>query len=132
MPTRLKRPPFWRHLAVTAALFGFLGYLGYSALNGQFGIESREDLLADISLLEARSNALQAQIDSYRHRASLFDARKLDPDILDERARELLNMANASDIIVMVDRETGEPVSSSRSELPENQLTSILADTAGL
>lgn len=132
MPTRLKRPPFWRHLAVTAALFGFLGYLGYSALNGQFGIESREDLLADISLLEARSNALQAQIDSYRHRASLFDARKLDPDILDERARELLNMANASDIIVMVDRETGEPVSSSRSGLPENQLTSILADTAGL
>lgn len=132
MPTRLKRPPFWRHLAVTAALFGFLGYLGYSALNGQFGIESREDLLADITLLEARSNALQAQIDSYRHRASLFDARKLDPDILDERARELLNMANASDIIVMVDRETGKPLSSSLAELPENRLTSIIADNSDI
>jgi cell division protein FtsB len=131
MPTRLKRPPFWRHLAVTAALFGFLGYLGYSALNGQFGIESREDLLADISVLEARSNALQAQIDSYRHRAWLFDAVKLDPDILDERARELLNMANDSDIMVMVDRESGEPVSGSLSGLPENQITPILAGTEG-
>ena len=40
MPTRLKRPPFWRPLALTVALLGFQGYLGFSAIGGQFGIES--------------------------------------------------------------------------------------------
>jgi Septum formation initiator len=132
MPTRLKRPPFWRHLAVTAALFGFLGYLGYSALNGQFGIESREDILADIAALKARSGALQAQIDSYRHRATLFDARKLDPDILDERARALLSMAHADDIIVMIDPQGREPIRGSFSELAESQLNSILSETSDI
>lgn len=118
MPTRLKRPPFWRHLAISAALVGFLGYLGVNAMTGRFGIESQEDLVADIAALEARSGALRAQIESYRHRISLFDARKLDPDILDERARALLNMAHAEDVIVMVDPRSGKSKISSLLESP--------------
>ena len=62
MPTRLKRPPFWRPLALTVALLGFQAYLGYSAISGQFGIESREEIIADIEVLEDRSAALQAEI----------------------------------------------------------------------
>lgn len=132
MPTRLKRPPFWRHVAVTGALLGFLGYLGYSAMSGQFGIESREDILADITVLSARSASLKAEIESYRHRSSLFNAQRLDPDILDERARALLNMAHPDDIIVMVDPETGEPKASLQPKLAEDQLTDITADPSVL
>lgn len=131
MPTRLKRPPFWRHLALTFALVGFMGYLGANAMTGRFGIESREDLLADIDALNARSGALQAQIDAYKHRIALFDARKLDPDILEERARALLNMAHEDDLVVMVDPVTGQPKSRSFSDLSQNQLNSILVDYSG-
>ncbi|MFD2649702.1 septum formation initiator family protein [Devosia albogilva] len=106
MPTRLKRKPFWRPLGLTLVLLGFQGYLGYSALTGQFGIESREQILLDVDQLKARSAALQAEIDDYRHRATLMDTRRLDPDIVTERARAMLNMAHADDILIMVDPHT--------------------------
>lgn len=127
MPTtRLRRPAIWRPLALTLALLGFQGYLGFSAIGGQFGIENRTEILLDIDQLKAKSAALQAEIDEYRHRATLMDARRLDPDIVTERARSLLNMANADDIIVMVDRQTGKPVSSKFQELASDELISII------
>lgn len=127
MPTtRLKRPAIWRPLALTVALLGFQGYLGFSAIGGQFGIDNRTEILLDIDQLKARSAALQAEIDDYRHRATLMDPRRLDPDIVTERARALLNMANADDIIVMVDKTTGEPISSKFQELTTDELSAII------
>lgn len=127
MPTRLKRPPFWRPLAMTAALVGFQGYLGYSALNGQFGTLSQEQMKADIEELKAQSSVLQAEIDSYRHRASLFDPARLDPDILTEQARAMLSMARPEDVVVMVD-PNGKPIAGSSPRLAERQLTDIIED----
>ena len=127
MPTRLKRPSIWRPLALTVALLGFQGYLGFSAIGGQFGTDSRTQILLDIDQLKNRSAALQAEIDAYRHRATLMDSRRLDPDIITERARALLNMANADDIVVMVDPVSGKPLSGSFQELSEDQLNAILS-----
>jgi cell division protein FtsB len=126
MPTRLKRPALWRPLALTVALLGFQSYLGFSAIGGQFGIENRTQIMLDIDQLKGRSAALQAEIDVYRHRATLMDTRRLDPDIVTERARALLNMANADDIIVMVDPTSGEPLSGKFEELAGNQLTDLI------
>ena len=126
MPTRLKRPAIWRPLALTVALLGFQGYLGFSAIGGQFGIENRTQILLDIDQLKGQSAALQAEVDSYRHRATLMDTRRLDPDIVTERARALLNMANADDIIVMVDPASGKPLSGKFEELTGDGLTSII------
>lgn len=127
MPTtRLKRPPIWRPLALTVALLGFQGYLGFSAIGGQFGIENRTEILIDIDQLKAKSAALQAEIDEYRHRATLMDPRRLDPDLVTERARSLLNMANADDIIVMVDKSSGQPISSKFQELTSDELSDII------
>lgn len=122
MPTRLKRPPFWRPLALTAALLCFQGYLGFSAIGGQFGIENRVQILADIDVLKAQSSALQAEIDAFSHRATLMDSRRLDPDIVTERARALLNMAHADDVLIMVDPASGKPLSGSFTDLTEDQL----------
>ena len=109
MTTRLRRPSLWRQLAVTAALLAFQGYLGWSAIGGNFGIEGRKVMLADIAGLKVQSGALSAEIEAYRHKVSLFDPKKLDPDILTEKARALLLMAQVGDMVVMVDPETGEP-----------------------
>lgn len=103
MPTRLKRPAFWRPLALTVALLGFQGYLGFSALNGQFGIESQKRMQVEIINLDAQSGALQAELDAYRHKVDLFNPARLDPDILSEQARALLSMAPPDQIIVMTD-----------------------------
>ncbi|HEY0032514.1 MAG TPA: septum formation initiator family protein [Devosia sp.] len=127
MPTRLKRRAIWRPLALTAALLGFQGYLGFSAIGGQFGWENRTQILLDIDQLKGKSAALQAEIDAYKHRATLMDTRRLDPDIITERARALLNMANADDIVVMVDPQSGKPLSGSFEQLSEDQLNAVKA-----
>jgi cell division protein FtsB len=126
MPTRLKRPPFWRYLLVAGALIAFQVYLGFNVVSGQYGIESQKRMHAEIQELQAQSAALQASIDAYRHRVTLFDPQRLDPDIVTERARALLWMAHPADVVVMVDAETGKPNSSSFSRLADNQLIELI------
>ena len=69
-------------------------------MNGRFGIESQKQLLLDIQELQDQSAALQKKIEAYEKRISLFDPKRLDPDIIDEKARELLSMADPKDIVV--------------------------------
>ena len=123
MTTRLKRPAFWRHLALAVALVAFQAYLGYNVLGGQFGIESQKVMLGQIETLKAQSAALEAEIDATHHRVQLFNSSQLDPDILTERARALLSMSQADDVIVMVDTKTGKPISGSYDELAASQLS---------
>jgi cell division protein FtsB len=122
MSTRLKRPSFWRHLAITAALIAFQGYLGYNVVSGQFGIESQKVMLVEIEELKARSGALAAVIEATHHRVQLFNAKSLDPDILTERARALLSMSQEDDILVMVGLD-GKPLGGSYDALAASQLT---------
>jgi cell division protein FtsB len=110
MSTRLRRPSIWRQLLVTAALVAFQGYLGWNAIGGNFGVENQKVMKAEIVDLKVQSAALQAEIDAYRHKVDLFDPNKLDPDLLTERARALLSMAQIGDMVVMVDPRTGKPV----------------------
>jgi cell division protein FtsB len=123
MSTRLKRPAFWRHLALATVLIAFQGYLGYNVVSGQFGVESQKVMLGEIEVLKAKSAALAAEIEATTHRVQLFNSSKLDPDILTERARALLSMSQADDVIVMVDAKTGKPISGSYDELAASQLT---------
>ncbi|WP_055049104.1 FtsB family cell division protein [Devosia sp. A16] len=123
MPTRLKRPAFWRHIALALGLVAFQGYLGYSVVTGQFGIESQDVLEVEIGELAAKSGALQAEIDSYRHRIDLFQTTRMDPDLVSERARALLSMAQPDDIVVMVDPANGKPISSSTTQSTPDGLT---------
>ncbi|QQR40623.1 FtsB family cell division protein [Devosia rhizoryzae] len=126
MPTRLKRPSIWRPLALTVTLLACQGYLGYSALNGQFGIENRAQIEADIEVLQDRSSALQAEIDAFEHRVNLMNPKHLDPDLVTERARALLNMAHADDLLIMVDPKSGKPISGQFEELIDDQLMQII------
>ncbi len=103
MSTRLKRPSLWKKLAIMAGLLAFQGYLGFNAVSGQYGLEANRQMLADIDLLRAREVSLQAEIEDYRHRISLFDPTRLDPDILTERARALLALVDPRDKIIFVD-----------------------------
>ncbi len=111
---------------MTATLLAFQFYLGYSAISGQFGIESRGEIKAEIEVLADRSSALQAELDSFKHRISLMNPRHLDPDLVTERARALLNMAHVDDVLIMINPENGKPISGQFVELIDDQLISII------
>ncbi|GGA52606.1 FtsB family cell division protein [Pelagibacterium lentulum] len=105
MPTRIKRPSILLKLSVTAGLLAFQGYLGYHVLTGAFGIQSQKAMVEEIAVLNARKAALQIEADAYRHRIALFNPRKLDPDILTERARALLGLVHPDDIVIVIDTD---------------------------
>jgi cell division protein FtsB len=127
MLTRLSRPSIWRQLLVAGALIAFQGYLAFSVVSGQFGIENSEVIEADIEELKATSAALAVEIESVGHRSTLFTPQKLDPDIVSERARALLAMSLPTEVIVMVD-EDGELIHSSYDTLAADQLTSLIVE----
>jgi cell division protein FtsB len=77
----------------------------------------------EIEELGAQSGALGAEIESYRHRISLFKSSSLDPDLVSERARALLSMSEPDDYVVMVNPVTGEPVSGSGATSTTDQLS---------
>src|SRR5690606_20633655 len=94
-----------------------------SYFTGQFGIESQDVLEQEIEELGATSGALAAEIESYRHRISLFKSSNLDPDLVSERARALLSMSEPDDLVVMVDSDTGEPIFGSGAPSTTDQLS---------
>jgi len=100
MTTRLKRPSLLRQFLVGALLVSFQAYLGYSAINGKYGLTNRQQMLADIQMLKGEKASLQAKIDTYQQRIALFNPEQLDPDIIGEKARALLSMADPRDIII--------------------------------
>lgn len=102
MTTRLKRPSKLKQLAITLLLLGFQGYLGYSAISGQYGIEGRKEMQIEIVALNADHARLDVEIQSLKQRIDLFNPERLDPDILSERALGLLSMAHAEDRILLL------------------------------
>ncbi len=101
MPTRLKKPSVLKQLALTVVLGAFLTYLGANAVSGQYGLIGQEEMRKEVSVLEARSATLQAEIDSIKHRMTLLDPTALDPDLLSERAHALLSMSHPDDIVLL-------------------------------
>jgi cell division protein FtsB len=102
MPTRLKRPSIAKQLGLSVLLLGLLGYLGFSAVSGQYGMVGRWQLQEEMVVLNAQSARLKAEIESYRHRIALFDPERLDPDILSERALALLTMVHRDDRLIIL------------------------------
>jgi cell division protein FtsB len=126
MSTRLKRRSIWRPLGLTALLLAAQGYLGFNVIGGQFGIESQKQMHADINDLKATSSSLQAQIDAFQHRASLFNTSRLDPDILTERARALLAMAGPDEVLILTDPKTGLPISGLSQQSTGTEVSGII------
>jgi len=76
------------------------GYFGYHLVNGDRGLLAlvhlqRENQIADQNLAEA-----EATRKIWELRVSELRNQSLDPDMLDERARILLNYARKDDVIV--------------------------------
>jgi len=76
------------------------GYFGYHLVNGERGLLAmahlqRETQIADQNLAEA-----EATRKIWERRVTELRNQSLDPDMLDERARALLNYARKDDIIV--------------------------------
>ena len=79
-------------LYVLAALL--IGYFGVNAFSGNHGLKAKQDLDQQIAALSTELAQLTARAQQWERRIALLKSRGLDPDMLDERARALLDYAH--------------------------------------
>ncbi len=87
-------------LYIVAALF--IGYFGVNAYTGKNGLNARQELEQEIAELAREVERVRAERIQWERRVALLKADRIDPDMLDERARLLLNYVDPHDVTVMV------------------------------
>jgi len=81
-----------------------IGYFGVNAYTGNHGLKARADLDQQIAQLSSELNALKAERATWERRVSLLKSESLDPDMLDERARRLLDYLDPRDLTLPLKR----------------------------
>jgi cell division protein FtsB len=82
----------------------FIGYFGVNAYTGNHGIRAKQTLDQRIADLTRELDATRAERERWEHRVSLLRSDRIDPDILDERARQLLDFADPRDVTTLIKR----------------------------
>jgi cell division protein FtsB len=88
-------------LYVLAALL--IGYFGVNAFSGNRGLKAKQDLDQQMAALSADLDRLKLEHAQWERRIALLKSDDIDPDMLDERARALLDYADPSDLTMMVE-----------------------------
>lgn len=88
-----------------------IGYFGVNAYNGNHGLKAREDIDRQTATLSAELGILQADRKQWERRVALLRSDNIDPDMLDERSRALLDYVDAGDLIMMIkpDKPAADP-----------------------
>ena len=86
-------------LYVMAALL--IGYFGVNAYSGNHGLKAKEDLDQQIATLSTDLDRLKLERAQWERRVALLRPDRLDPDMLDQQARALLDYVAPNDLILM-------------------------------
>ena len=87
-------------LYIVAALF--IGYFGVNAYTGKNGINARQELDQEIADLASEVERVKAERERWERRVALLKSDRIDPDMLDERARQLLNYLDPHEVTIVV------------------------------
>jgi cell division protein FtsB len=79
-----------------------IGYFGVNAYNGNHGIKAKQDIDRQIAALTMELHGLQIERAQWERRINLLRSDDIDPDMLDERARELLDYADPRDLVLPI------------------------------
>ncbi len=99
----------WKRRARHAAgpLFGCLlvAYFVYHAIHGDRGALAWRELDRRIAEAEAERDATRAAREALERRVALLRPDSLDPDMMEEQGRRLLNFAHPDDLVIPLDAE---------------------------
>ena len=76
------------------------GYFCWNAVQGPHGLKSAAAQQTVLKQAQAELAAAEAERDAWQRRVHALESDHLDRDMVDERARALLNLANPNDIII--------------------------------
>jgi cell division protein FtsB len=78
-----------------------IGYFAVHAYTGNHGLKARKDLDQQIAELSGELASVKAEREKWQRRVALLKSDRLDPDLLDERARVLIDLVGPRDIVII-------------------------------
>ena len=100
MITRHRRQSFFRRLWLPLVTAAFLGYFGFHAFTGSFGIWEYRRLEAEAARLKSTLDTLRDEKATIERRVSSLWPDSLDADVVDTEARSSLNVMRANEVVV--------------------------------
>lgn len=102
MVSRARLKAVMTGLALYAMAAGIIAYFGVNAYTGKYGLNARMELDQEIVRLTAELSRLKTERLAAEQRVSLLRSDKVDPDMLDERARYQLDYVHPRDLVRMI------------------------------
>ncbi len=91
-----------RQIMAPLLIASLAGYFAYHAVQGERGVIAWLKLRQQIERTEAALQASRLEEQRLAHRVSLLRPESLDRDLLDERARAVLNLAARNEQVVFI------------------------------
>jgi cell division protein FtsB len=81
-----------------------IGYFGINAYSGNHGLRAQQDLDQQFAALTEELGRLKQERADWERQVKLLRSNSIDPDMLDERARAVLNYHDPRDLTLMLKR----------------------------
>ena len=104
MVVRTRIRAFFRQLALYLGAGAAISYFAFHAFNGEHGIMAQRQFDQQKRELSDELRQLQTERAALERRVLLMKSDSIDPDILEEKSREMLGMTRPSDVVVLLSR----------------------------
>ena len=101
MVTRRRFRAFINALALYTIAALLIGYFAVNAFTGSHGLRARQDLDHEVTQLTGELAALKTERATLERRVSFLRPESIDADVLDERARALLDYSDPRELILL-------------------------------
>jgi cell division protein FtsB len=101
MVSRKRLHTFLTALGLYAGASLLIGYFAVNAYTGNRGLRAQQDLDFEYAELSRQLERLRAERVHWQHRVELLRPESIDPDMLDERARAILNYLDRREIMLI-------------------------------
>ena len=96
-----------RHAILTAIglyLFAglFVGYFAVNAFTGRHGLRAQKDLDLQMASMQKELGELKSERAGLERRVALLRSDRIDPDMLEERARALIGYVDPRDLVLLI------------------------------
>jgi len=98
MSTR-KRPAFGA-LVYFMIAFAMCGYFTFAAVQGDYGLFRRAEIVAEERALQAQLDQIETQVARMENLTKRLSDKFLDLDLLDQQARDVLGMIRSDEIVI--------------------------------
>jgi len=100
MVSRSRLKAIMTGLALYAIAAAMIAYFGVNAYTGRYGLTARQELDQEIVQLTNELARLKTERQAAEQRVSSLRSDRVDPDMLDERARYQLDYVHPRDLVV--------------------------------